>query len=42
LLSPEVFVEHSKERLPQPEDVKLVNEIQDTEPKWVATKGNMD
>jgi hypothetical protein len=42
LLSPAAFAQHSKEMLPQPEDVKLVNEIQEVEPNWVAPKGNMD
>jgi hypothetical protein len=42
LLSPEKFAEHAKEMLPQPEDIKLVNEIQATEPKWVAPKGSME
>jgi hypothetical protein len=41
-MSPEAFAAHCKETLPQPEDIKLVGEIQDTEPKWVAPKGNMD
>jgi hypothetical protein len=30
------------EMLPQAEDIKLVNEIQETEPKWVAQKGSME
>ncbi len=42
LLSPEKYAEHLKETLPQPEDIKLVSEIQDTEPKWVSPKGSMD
>jgi len=42
LLSPEKYAEHLKETLPQPEDIKLVGEIQDNEPKWVSPKGNMD
>jgi hypothetical protein len=42
LLSPEKYAEHVKETLPQPEDIKLVNDIQDNEPKWVAPKANMD
>jgi benzoyl-CoA 2,3-dioxygenase component B len=42
LLSPEKYAEHLKETLPQPEDIKLVGEIQDTEPKWVSPKGSMD
>jgi benzoyl-CoA 2,3-epoxidase subunit B len=42
LLSPEKFAEHAKEMLPQPEDIKLVNEIQITEPKWVGPKGSME
>jgi len=28
--------------LPQADDIKLVNEIQATEPKWVAQKGSME
>jgi hypothetical protein len=31
-----------KEMIPQPEDIKLVNEIQVTEPKWVEQKGSME
>jgi hypothetical protein len=31
-----------KETLPQPEDIELVNDIQDNEPNWVAPKANMD
>jgi hypothetical protein len=27
--------------LPQPEDLKLVNEIQAVEPKWIALKGSI-
>jgi benzoyl-CoA 2,3-dioxygenase component B len=42
LLSPEKFAEHCKEMLPQAEDIKLINEIQATEPKWVAPKGSME
>jgi benzoyl-CoA 2,3-dioxygenase component B len=42
LLSPAAYAGHVKETLPQAEDVKLVNEIQDLEPKWVAPKGNME
>jgi hypothetical protein len=42
LLDPAAFADYCQEMLPQPADIKLVNEIQDTEPKWVAPKGNMD
>ena len=42
LLSPEKFAEHMKEMIPQAEDIKLVNEIQVTEPKWVEQKGSME
>ena len=42
LLSPEKFAEHMKEMIPQPEDIKLINEIQVTEPKWVEQKGSME
>ena len=42
LLSPEKFAEHMKEMTPQAEDIKLVNEIQVTEPKWVEQKGSME
>ena len=31
-----------KEMIPQAEDIKLVNEIQVTEPKWVEQKGSME
>jgi hypothetical protein len=41
-LSPEKYAEHLTEMLPQPEDIKLVNEIQVTEPKWVERKGSME
>ncbi len=41
LLSPREHAEHLREMLPQPEDVKLVNEIQETEPNWIAAKGAM-
>jgi benzoyl-CoA 2,3-dioxygenase component B len=41
LLSPKEFAEHCREMLPQEEDVKLVNDIQATEPKWVAPKGGL-
>ena len=41
LLSPAEFAEHCKETLLQPGDIKLVDKIQDTEPKWVSPKGNM-
>ena len=42
LLSPEKYSEHVKEVLPQEDDVKLVMDIQSTEPKWVAPKGSME
>ena len=42
LLSPEKYAEHVKEVLPQEDDVKLVMDIQSTEPKWVAPKGSME
>jgi hypothetical protein len=32
------YAEYVKEVLPQPEDVKLVNEIQAAEPLWIAPK----
>jgi benzoyl-CoA 2,3-epoxidase subunit B len=41
-LSDELWVVHKREKLPQPEDIKLLNEIQDLEPAWVAPKGNME
>jgi benzoyl-CoA 2,3-epoxidase subunit B len=41
LLSPAAFQEHLKEMLPQPEDLKLVEEIQANEPQWIAPKGAM-
>jgi hypothetical protein len=42
LLTPAQYSEHVKEVLPQDEDVKLVSDIQVTEPKWVAPKGSME
>jgi hypothetical protein len=42
LLGPVKYAEHVKETLPQPEDIKLVNEIQLVEPKWVEQKGSME
>jgi hypothetical protein len=30
-----------REALPQPEDVKLVTDIQTNEPKWLAPKGTV-
>jgi len=42
LLSTPAYAEHCTENLPQAQDIKLVNEIQATEPKWVAPKGTMD
>jgi len=41
LLSAKEYEQHLKEMLPQPEDVKLVNDIQANEPKWIAPKGMM-
>ena len=38
LMAPEAYPEYIKAMLPQPEDVKLMNEIQATEPKWIAPK----
>ena len=42
LLSAEAFEEHKKEVLPQPADIKLIEQIQAAEPKWVAPKGSME
>src|SRR5579863_2041548 len=42
LLSPEKYAEHLQEVLPQESDVKLVMDIQATEPHWVAPKGSME
>ncbi len=42
LLSTAQYEGHLREMLPQPEDVKLVNEIQVNEPKWIAPKGSME
>ncbi len=39
LLTPVEYEQHAKEVLPLPEDVKLVNDIEATEPKWIAPKG---
>jgi benzoyl-CoA 2,3-dioxygenase component B len=41
LLSEREYEQHRREMLPQPEDVKLVNDIQATEPKWIAVKGTI-
>ena len=41
LLSEPDYAEHLREMLPQEEDVKLVNEIQAVEPKWIAPKGSI-
>jgi benzoyl-CoA 2,3-dioxygenase component B len=41
LLSPEAHAQHLKEMLPQTEDIKLVMDIQASEPKWIAPKGTM-
>jgi benzoyl-CoA 2,3-dioxygenase component B len=40
-LGPREYEEHLREMLPQPEDVKLVNEIQGAEPEWIAPKGSV-
>lgn len=42
LLSPEKYAEHTREMLPQEEDLKLISDIQSTEPKWIAPKGSME
>jgi benzoyl-CoA 2,3-dioxygenase component B len=42
LLSASPYEDHLREMLPQPEDVKLVNEIQANEPNWIAPKGSME
>lgn len=39
LLSPREYEEHSRETLPQAEDIALVTDIQANEPKWIAPKG---
>ncbi len=41
LLTPREYEEHLREVLPQPQDVKLVGEIQANEPNWIAPKGSM-
>ncbi len=38
LLSPDEYEQHLQEVLPSPEDVRLVNDIQANEPKWIAPK----
>jgi hypothetical protein len=38
LLSEKEYEQHLKEVLPQPEDIKLVMDIQANEPKWIAPK----
>ncbi|MCL6565970.1 MAG: phenylacetate-CoA oxygenase subunit PaaI [Acidobacteriia bacterium] len=38
LLSPAEYEQHLQEVLPSPEDVRLVNDIQANEPKWIAPK----
>ncbi|MGH9790992.1 MAG: hypothetical protein ACRD5W_07265, partial [Candidatus Acidiferrales bacterium] len=40
LLSPAEYERHLIEMLPQAEDLKLVKEIQSTEPNWIAPKGS--
>lgn len=42
MLVPAEYAEHCKQTLPQPEDVKRVNEIQDPKPKRVAPTGAME
>jgi hypothetical protein len=39
VLLPAEYEEHCKQMLPQEEDLKLVREIQATEPNWIAPKG---
>jgi benzoyl-CoA 2,3-epoxidase subunit B len=41
LLSPAAHQQHLKEILPQPEDIKLVEDAQANEPRWIAPKGAM-
>jgi len=41
LLSPADYQEHLKEVLPQPADLKLIADVQETEPNWIAPKGAM-
>ena len=41
LLSEREHAEHLRGMLPQEEDVKLVNEIQASEPMWIASKGSI-
>lgn len=38
LLSPDEYEQHLQEVLPSPEDIRLVNDIQANEPKWIAPK----
>ncbi len=40
-VDPEKYTQYLSEVLPGPEDVKLVMDIQENEPKWVAPKGAM-
>ncbi|MGH9711579.1 MAG: hypothetical protein ACRD37_13640 [Candidatus Acidiferrales bacterium] len=42
LLLPQKYAEHIKEMLPQEEDLNLISDIQNTEPKWIAPKGSME
>lgn len=42
LLNAAQYSEHVKEILPQEEDLKLIGDIQATEPDWVAPKGLME
>ena len=41
LLSEREYAQHRHDMLPQPEDVKLVTDIQANEPKWIAAKGSI-
>ncbi|MGH9776220.1 MAG: Phenylacetic acid catabolic protein [Candidatus Acidiferrales bacterium] len=42
LLTPAAHLEHLNQALPQAEDIRLVSEIQQLEPRWVAPKGAME
>ncbi|HJY87550.1 MAG TPA: Phenylacetic acid catabolic protein [Candidatus Acidoferrales bacterium] len=42
LLTESEYEEHCRQVLPQPEDVKLVNEIQVNEPNWITPKGSIE
>jgi len=41
LLREKAYEEHLREMLPQPEDVALVNEIQNVEKQWISAKGSI-